>query len=311
MNIGILGTGFGAYHATIYDKMSKVNSISIFGRNEEMLKKLEQELKLSVTNNIDDIINNKDIDLIDVCLPSSLHKEYAIEAMKNGKDVFCETPLALTLEDAIAIKQAADKYGRKAFVDMFIRFEQPYQYIYEVIKENSLGKLKALHTRRKTPHIWGDLDLSRITTNLMIHEFDFVTWLLGNPIKITALGVRGKIGESHISSLLNYEDTVVEIQASSMMPNYYPFSVGYEAIFENGTVEYIENGYRDREEKSLKIFTKDAMEEINIPKINCYEESIKHVVECCENNMQTRLGIDDAISSLKIALEIKDLLIKN
>jgi UDP-N-acetylglucosamine 3-dehydrogenase len=311
MNIGILGTGFGSYHATIYNKMSNVDSLTIFGRNEEKLKKLEKDLQLRITNNIEDIITNKDINLIDICLPSSLHREYAIEAMKNGKDVFCETPVALSLEDAIAIKQAADKYGKKAFVDMFIRFEQPYEYIYTVINENSLGKLKALHIRRKTPPLWGDLGLSRITTNLMIHELDFVTWLLGDPKKITALGVEGKAGESHVSSLLNYNDAIVEIQSSSMMPDYHPFSVAYEAIFENGTIEYTEDGYKDREEKSLKLFTNHDVKSIEIENRNCWEESINHVVECCEKNIPTRLSIDDAISSLKIALEIKDILLNH
>jgi Predicted dehydrogenases and related proteins len=311
MNIGILGTGFGSYHAAIYKKMSNVDSLTIFGRNEEKLRKIEKDLQLSITNNIEDIITNKNIDLIDVCLPISMHREYAIEAMKNGKDVFCETPVALSLEDAMAIKQAADEYGKKAFVNMFIRFEQPYEYIYTTIKENSLGKLKALHIRRKTPHLWGDLGLSKITTNLMIHELDFVTWLLGIPKNIKALGVESKAGESHISSLLNFNDTVVEIQASSMLPASYPFSVSYEAIFEDGTIEYMEDGFKDREEKSLKLFTNHDEKSIEIENRNCYEESIKHVIECCEKNIPTRLNIDDAISSLKIALEIKDIVLNH
>lgn len=311
MNIGILGTGFGAYHAKIYSKMTNVDSLTIFGRNEEKLREIEKDLNISITNNIENIITNKDIDLIDVCLPSSLHKEYAIEAMKNGKDVFCETPVALNLEDAIAIKKAADEYGKKAFVDMFIRFEAPYEYIYTVIKENSLGKLKALHIKRKTPHLWGDLGLSRITTNLMIHEFDFVTWLLGNPKKIKALGVESKPEESHVCSLLNYNDAVVEIQSSSMMPSHHPFSVAYEAIFENGTIEYMEDGYSDREEKSLKLFTNDSEKAIEIENRNCWEESFKHVAQCCEKNIPTRLSIDDAVASLKIALEIKDILLNH
>lgn len=309
MNIGILGTGFGSHHATIYNKMDNVNSITIFGRKEDKLNKIKKDLQINVTNNIDDILTNKDIDLIDVCLPSSLHRKYVIEALKNGKNVFCETPVALSLEDAIAIEQAANEYNKKVFVDMFIKFEQPYEYIYTVIQENTLGRLKALHIRRKTPHLWGDLGLSKITTNLMIHEFDFVTWLLGTPNKITALGIEGKEGESHVSTLLNYDDVVVEVQSSSMMPDYHPFTVAYEAIFQNGTVEFMENGYADREEKSLKLFTNHGQEVLELVNKNCYEESIKHVVECCEKNIPTRLGIDDAIASLKIALEIKDILL--
>lgn len=309
MKVGILGTGFGYHHAKIYSRMSNFDSIIIFGRNEEKLKKIEKELKIKVTNNIDDIITNKDIDLVDVCLPNSLHRKYVIEALKSGKNVFCETPTALNLEDAAAIKQASEKYDKKVFIDMFIRFERSYEYIFEVIQNNTLGKLKALHVRRKTPHLWGDLGLDKITTNLMIHEFDFVTWLLGSPNKITASGVESKKGESHVSALLNYEDTAVEVQASSMMPGCHAFTVAYEAIFEDGTIEFIENGYADREEKSMRVFTNQGQTEIELANRDCYKEAIAHVLDCCQNDIPTRLSIDDALVSLKIALKMKDILL--
>ncbi|MGG3571842.1 hypothetical protein ABES80_04965 [Bacillus gobiensis] len=45
MKVGILGTGFGSYHADIYRKIDNVDSVIIFGRNEEKLKKLEQDLQ--------------------------------------------------------------------------------------------------------------------------------------------------------------------------------------------------------------------------------------------------------------------------
>ena len=254
-------------------------AIKIFGRNDEKLKKIEKDLQIDTTNNIDEIILDKDINLVDICLPSQLHKEYTIKAMKNGKDVFCETPVTLSLEDAMAIKEAGEKYGKKFFVNMFVKFQEAYQYIYTIKKENTLGKLKALHVKRKTPHLWGDLSLDTISPNLMIHELDFVTWLLGKPNKITTSGINSKQGESHVSSLLNYDDHLVEVQASSMMPKSYPFTVAYEALFEDGTIEYIDNGY---------------------------EEALKHVIMCCQENITSLLSIDDAIDSLNLALKIKE-----
>jgi UDP-N-acetylglucosamine 3-dehydrogenase len=309
MKVGILGTGFGSYHADIYSKISSVESIRIFGRSEDRLKNIKTDLQIDVTNNIQNIISSEDIDLVDICLPSSLHREYAIEAMKNGKNVFCETPVTLSLEDAIAIKEASEKYDKKVFVDMFIKFEQAHKYVYTVTQENTLGKLKALHVRRKTPHLWGDLSLSNISPNLMIHELDFVIWLLGAPNKITASGVNSKEGECNVNALFNYDDVVVEVQASSMMPKSHPFSVEYEAIFENGAIEFVEDGYADRSERSLKLFTDQCMETLELLNRNCYEESIKHVIECCEKNTPTILSIEDAIESLKVALKIKDLLL--
>ncbi|MGF7060076.1 Gfo/Idh/MocA family protein [Brassicibacter mesophilus] len=306
MNVGILGTGFGAYHASIYKKLSSIDSITIYGRNKEKLEKIEKDMEIKVTENIDDILTSKDIHLIDICLPSLLHKEYVIEALKNGKNVFCETPISLNLEDAMAMREAEKQYGKRVFVNLFIKHEYPYEYVYDTIQKNALGKLKALHVRRKTPPLWGDLSLNKITTNLMIHEFDFVTWMLGTPNKISAVGINGNEGQSHVNALLAYEDSIIEIQGSSMMPEYHPFTVGYEAIFEKGTIEYIENGYVNKCEKALTLFTNNSKEDLDIPEKDCYEESIKHVVECCIKDISTILSLEDAIKSLKVALQIKE-----
>ncbi|QNV59535.1 hypothetical protein GMA19_04752 [Paenibacillus polymyxa E681] len=56
MNIGILGTGFGAYHASLLNNHPKVNRIMVFGRNETKLQKLKEELNVEVTQNIEDIL---------------------------------------------------------------------------------------------------------------------------------------------------------------------------------------------------------------------------------------------------------------
>ncbi|KAF6618147.1 Gfo/Idh/MocA family oxidoreductase, partial [Paenibacillus sp. EKM208P] len=91
MNIGILGTGFGAYHASLLNNHPKVNRIMVFGRNETKLQKLKEELNVEVTQNIEDILLDPDVDIVDLCLPSQLHRSYAVDALKHGKHVFCET----------------------------------------------------------------------------------------------------------------------------------------------------------------------------------------------------------------------------
>lgn len=157
MKIGILGTGFGAYHVEVYKNISDSNTIKIYGRNTEKLASLGEKLRIETTNDIESIITDKNIDLVDVCLPSSIHKKYVIEALKNGKDVFCETPAALNMEDASQMLTASKKYGGRVFVDNFIKFDAPYKYLYDTINNNSLGKLNVLHMKRKTPPFWGSL----------------------------------------------------------------------------------------------------------------------------------------------------------
>ncbi len=310
MKIGILGTGFGAYHASIYNKLAGVEIVKIFGRNKEKLNKLGKDLNINVTNNIEEIICDPGIDVVDVCLPSSLHKKYVIEAFKNGKNVFCETPITLSLEDAVAIKEAELKYKKRVFVNLFIKFEFPYIFLNEAVLNNTYGKLKALHIKRKTPPLWGDLGLNKISTNLMIHEFDIITHILDEPNTVFARGVSSKENQCHVDALLDYKDVIVEVQGSSMMPHYHPFTVGYDAVFEEGTIEFIENGYASKSEKSLIVFTNDEKKEIKIPEENCYKKCIQHFIDCCKTEKETVISIDHAIKSLNLALQIKKLICK-
>ena len=336
MKVGILGTGFGAYHAELYYGMEDVDELYIFGRSPEKLKELKSRLeskqaghhtgdssglpaavykqghecpRISITCNMDDIYSNEGIDLIDVCLPSTLHREFAVRALEKGKHVYCETPVALDIEDAKAIGSAQAKYGRMAFVDLFLRFQGPYLYLKDVCEKQTFGRLKTLDIRRKTPPIWGDLGPQSIVTSLMIHDIDYIYWLLGNPKQISPVCIEGKKGQCSVTGLLEYDGTCVELTGSSMMPYSYPFSVSYEAVFDDAAVRFSEDGYKDSEEFSLKLFTQSGKEDVKPDRRNCYEEAIRHVLDCIRDNRQPVNGIEHAIASLGLALKIRDQII--
>lgn len=107
-----------------------------------------------------------------------------------------------------------------------------------------------------------------------------------------------------------YKDTIVEVHGSSMMPRSHPFTVAYEAVFEHGIIEYTENGYQDRCENSLTLFTDNNKEDLRILEKYYCEQSIKHVIDCCTKDIPTILSLDDVIKSLKVALQIKDSILK-
>lgn len=335
MKIGILGTGFGAYHAELYSGMEDVEELYIYGRNAEKLRELERMLsaiqaghsaggdsnpasaaaarlnghpRITTTCNIDDILNNEGVDLVDVCLPSSLHREFSVRALERGKHVYCETPVALDMKDAEAIGAAQARYGRMVFVDLFLRFQGPYLYLKNVCDKQTFGRLKTFSIHRKTPPIWGDLGPQMIVTALMIHDIDYIYWLLGNPKRITPVCTQGKAGQCSISVLMEYDGTCVELKGSSMMPYSYPFAVSYEAVFDDATVRFSDDEYRDSEEFSFKLFTQRVKEDIIPDRRNCYEEAIRHVIGCIRDGRQPVNGIGDAMASLGLALKIRELI---
>lgn len=308
MNIGILGTGFGAFHAELYKKLSRNNSIKIYGRNIEKLHDLQKRLNIEITTDVNDILCDKEIELVDVCMPTFLHEKYVIEALKNGKNVFCETPISLNIDEALKMKEAAKKYNKAVFVDNFIKFEPAYKYLYDTVQNNSLGKLQTLQLSRKTPPIWGDLGLKNIVTNLMIHEFDFFNFIFDKADSISVTAIQPKEKASYVNVNIHSNDAVINIEGSSILPYSYPFTTSYEAIFQNGSLEFYSKQGPSISESVLKLFTNDSEEEIKLDTANCYELSLNHVLQYINNNSPSKLSLESAIDSLKYALTVNDII---
>ncbi|NTU30900.1 Gfo/Idh/MocA family oxidoreductase [Brevibacillus sp. HB1.1] len=306
MNIAVLGTGFGAYHAHLLKKMNGVDRLVVFGRNESKLQKLKEELHVEITKHMDEIMCDPTIDVVDICLPSQLHRQFAVEALENGKHVFCETPVCYTLDDALAMKHARDRSGKKLLVNQFIKFDPAYAYLRSAQTENKYGQLLSLSLKRETAPLWGDLGLSSITTNLMIHELDFVTWLFGRNANMSAWGTESSDKkQSIVHSHFHYPDAHAEIVASSQMPTSYPFTVGYEAYFEKAKLVFQEADSHGQTETFLWEYTSSGKNELVLEPVNPYEESLRHAIQCFADHTQSIIDVDHAVESLELALALQ------
>ncbi|KTD86517.1 Gfo/Idh/MocA family protein [Paenibacillus etheri] len=311
MNIGVLGTGFGAYHAQLWTTMDRVDKVIIFGRNEAKLQELKQSLGVEITTNIDDIMLDSTIDVIDICLPSFLHRQYAVDALKNGKHVFCETPVCYNLEDALAMKEAEQLYDSRVLVNQFIKFDPAYKYLYEATHNKKYGKLLSLTLKRETPPLWGDLGLHAIATNLMIHELDFVTWMLGPMEPHSVWGTDGgKSTQALVRTIFQQPNVSAEIVVSSQMPVSYPFTVGYEAYFEQGKLVYQESDNMNGSvESSIIEYTSSGKQEVLLDPANPYEKSMEHALQCLEDGSSSIIELDHAIQAIKLAIIIEKKLV--
>lgn len=192
IKVGILGTGFGETHVELYKKIEGFKVVSIFGRNQEKLIKIGEKYNIPVVTDINEIITNPDIDLIDICLPTELHSKWAIEGLKNGKHIFCETPVSYSVDEAIKIQQAAEQYGKNVFVDMFLKFSPQHQFAADVVKKAELGQLLSVRSYNRTSPRWGDLGIQKNVETFHNHNMDFVIGLAGMPNCVTASGINYK-----------------------------------------------------------------------------------------------------------------------
>ncbi|MGG1664247.1 Gfo/Idh/MocA family protein [Brevibacillus sp. NRS-1366] len=311
MNIAILGTGFGSYHVRLLKNMVQVDRVVVFGRNESKLETLREELGVEVTNRINEIMDDPDIDVIDICLPSPLHRQFAVEALNKGKHVICETPVCLDLEDARAMKQAEKQSGKRILVNQFIKFEPAYCYLRSAIEEQTYGKLLSLTLKRETAPLWGDLGLASITTNLMIHELDFVTAVMGSTDDMTVWGTESQDKrQALVRACFKCPEAHTEIVASSQMPASYPFTVSYEAYFDDAKLVFHERDANGNTHTALYEHTASGKQKLALEPLNPYEKSLEHAIHCFQNHTEPLISLDHALQSLEIAIKLKKQLVK-
>ena len=308
IKVGILGTGFGETHLELFSKTEGFEVVSIFGRNQDKLKTIGEKYNVTTTTNIVDVIENPDIDMIDICLPTELHSKWAIEGLKHGKHIFCETPVSCSVEEATAIQQAAKRYGKKVFVNLFIKFSTQHHYAVELAKKAEHGKLLGLRSYNRTSSRWGDLGLQKNIESFHNHMMDFVLEIAGLPKSVTASGVNYD-GKSIVTSVLNYDGLYAVLESNSCLPECCPFEIGFELLFENGIARFDALYHEGFEKEEFNIIANNKSRElIELDAQNEYEEVLKHILKCLQCGVKSELiDIDNAIQGVKL----KEMILKS
>lgn len=150
VRVGMVGYKFmGKAHSNAYRSLPmffpesvKPEMKVICGRDPIALEKARKQFgwESSVTD-WKELIQRDDVDLVDINAPSDAHKDIAIAAAKAGKHLFCEKPLALTLDDSREMLMEAEKAGVKHMVGFNYRFAPAVQLAKKLIAEGRIGKI--------------------------------------------------------------------------------------------------------------------------------------------------------------------------
>jgi UDP-N-acetylglucosamine 3-dehydrogenase len=242
INVAILGSGFmGRAHGSNYQALGdRARVKTVFGRNAGTLAKLAGELGAEATSDLDAAIADPDVDAVDVCLPTALHRQAVERALAAGKHVFIEKPIGLTAADADAIITAAERSDRIVMVGMVLRYWPEYVELQRRIRAGELGRPRSVSTMRLSPPAdWNDwmADPSQsggVPVDLLIHDFDQMNWLLGRPRSVLA---RQPV-PGHVLALVEYDDAAGIAEGSMAMPSNYPFSSNIRVLCDAGVAEY-------------------------------------------------------------------------
>ncbi len=163
LKIGIIGCG-GIANGKHLPSLKAINRADIVAFCDLIPEKAEKAAKeygtpdAKVYTDYKELLKDESIDVCYVLTPNRSHAPISIDAMKAGKHVMCEKPMAKTAEDARAMVQTAKETGKKLTIGYQHRHKAESQYVKSVIERGDLGEIyysKALAIRRRGTPNWG------------------------------------------------------------------------------------------------------------------------------------------------------------
>ena len=245
MRIGILGAGtMGTTHAALYQRMPGVEVAGIVGRRPGKVRRAARNLGVPGFTDPARILEDESVGAVDVAVPSGVHREIVVRALDHGKHVFCETPVALSLEDADAMIHAAKRRRRLLLVAQLMRFVPEYRRVHEVAAAGEMGRPCVALASRLSPPYWSRRAprpfplYGEPLLELSIFDFGVLNGLLGTPRRVYTQGVVGVRGAAdHYVVTLHYPDGIGVVEGSARMPQSHPFNTRLRVLFERGVYE--------------------------------------------------------------------------
>lgn len=248
--VALIGFGFmGAMHAAVYRALPAVRVSAVVDPRGEELRPALREAGLDdvpVFPDLSSAAARAEFSFVDICLPTDLHRETALQAFGLGKPVFCEKPIALTAEDARAMNEAARSRGVAFMVGHCIRFWPEYVELKRMVASGEHGRLVSLSLGRRN----GRPDYSAgdwanqperclgAALDLHIHDTDFLVHLLGTPPAVFSRGIRDATGWSSITTQYLYEEIAVSAEGGWNFPKRAGFQMRFTAVFERAVLDF-------------------------------------------------------------------------
>jgi predicted dehydrogenase len=226
---------------------------------------------------IPSLLADPTVDAVDLCLPTYLHEAVAIQALRAGKHVLVEKPMALDGESARRIIAVARECGRTLMCAQVLRFFPEYVALRDALPR--FGAVRSAFFRRRcaTP-AWGgwlhDPALSGGGAfDLLIHDVDMCVHLFGYPQAVSATGSRDAL---HAQLFYPFGAATV---TGGWQHAAYPFAMEYSVTLERGTVEFNSSG------RAPTVFT-DSEERLPLDRCDGYVAELSYFLECCRGSRE-------------------------
>lgn len=206
MRVGVIGAGaMGQNHVRTYSQMKDVELVGIADVDRQRIAELSKQYNTLGYTDYNELLK-QNLDAVSIVVPTTLHRQVALDAIHTGTSILVEKPIADTIENAKAISIAAEARGLTLMVGHIERFNPAVTKMKQIIDGGKLGKVVSISTSRVGPYNPRIRDVG-VILDIGVHDIDIVSYLYNSRVA-EVYAIAGKevhALEDHASIFLRYD----------------------------------------------------------------------------------------------------------
>jgi UDP-N-acetylglucosamine 3-dehydrogenase len=296
LDAAVIGTGFwGKNHARVYGELESTELVAVCDVNRDRAKAVADQFGVKAYTSSSRMLKNEEIEAVSVCTWSTKLAKEALKALKAGRHVLVEKPMATHTNQAEKLLEVAEKNGLHLSVGFLMRFIPGLQHIREAVENKKLGDLVCATAKRVSqwPERIGDVGVVKDTA---IHDIDVMRYIFNeDPISVYAKtgSMRHSKFEDYAQIMLTFEGGKSAFIESNWITPYKTRILtvtGSEAIMR---LDYI----------TQELWIEDAKENLQ-PRFPWQEPlklELQHFADCILEKKKPVITGVDGLKALKIA----------
>jgi predicted dehydrogenase len=315
LRIGVIGLGrAGEKHARVYARMPGVTVRALCDTDAPRRDALCRAVGAVGVSDWRELLADPGIDAVSIVLPDGMHREAALAALKAGKHVLLEKPIASTLEDGRAIAEAARGYGKTFMVGHLLRFDARHTMARDAVAAGDVGRIVHVSCRRNSTITGAAMYRGHRTDtplHLMIHDIDYVNWIMAAPA--STVFARGRqlllkdwgMHDTVLATIQYADGALAAIESCWILPESSPTGLEdrMEIVGEKGVIHL---GGSDEGVRMATAAGASWPDSLHWPEVNgnpggALLEELLHFVACATGAARPLVGAAEALQALVVA----------
>ncbi|MGH2443121.1 MAG: Gfo/Idh/MocA family protein [Chloroflexota bacterium] len=321
--IGVIGAGrIAERHVAAYKKIG-VERIILADSNHAVAEERSRAWQIELAPSPQSLIDDPRVEAINICVPTMFHASYAIAALEAEKHVFCEKPLCTSMDDALRIKAAAMRAGKRAMVGYLYRFYPAFVFVKQILEQQIIGEPYMALIRvggRGGTSAWKHQSGQGggAVSEMMVHMLDLAKWFFGpiddlTPLWHTTLLPERSVGSAQVSATAE-DFCVVKMRAGNVQilcesdlatPSYMQHIdiQGANGSVFSSILHYLPTVVYCKEQRGIY---DQGNNNYSFPQVNVFEKELAYFLEAADGAPHTINGLDDSIHIVGLMERIAD-----